>query len=76
MCGLCDFDDRIIVHAVCTQCYKQHSGVVRVLDVTVNAERLFHCYLASWWAVYPTPRSAQMALKTVALVYSAGYSSL
>ena len=48
MCGLCDFDDQIIVHAVWTQCYKQHSGVVGVLDVTVNAERLFHCYLASW----------------------------
>ena len=48
MRGLCDFDDQIIAHAVCTQCYKRHSGVVGVLDVAVNAERLFHCYLASW----------------------------
>ena len=48
MSGLRDFDDRIIVHTVYTQCYKRHSGVVGVLDVAVNAERLFHCYLASW----------------------------
>ena len=47
MCGLYDFDDGIIAHTVCTQYYKRHSGVVGVLDVTVNAERLFHCYISS-----------------------------
>ena len=40
MCGLCDFDDQIIAHTVCTQCYKRHSGIIGALDVAVNVERL------------------------------------